>query len=184
MSSLLSTADMKLIEAIRCFAIAFGFSVDFVGRSVEQRRRLTVNVVDILAILIQLTSFIVWPLISRESGAWLIPISVFLISLRWWENYITDISSYRKKWINIYWISWIILIYYCRLIRRSGAMDWWNAWKSVRITLLHLSLCGSNKNSTICRLGRCFHQYEFESFLRKCTSMVEWHIHHYRLWCK
>lgn len=76
--------------------IAFCSVVDFFGRTTEQRRKPIVIVADLLAILIQLTAFVVWPLVSQGSQSWLIPISVCLISFRWWENYVTDNSSYRK----------------------------------------------------------------------------------------
>ncbi|GFY60020.1 chitin synthase chs-2 [Trichonephila inaurata madagascariensis] len=57
----------------------------------ESKRPLKI-IFDILAIIIQGTGFVVWPLTEIDSMAWLIPVSVTLVSVRWWENYI-DMKS-------------------------------------------------------------------------------------------
>ncbi|KAF8790062.1 Chitin synthase chs-2 like protein [Argiope bruennichi] len=53
----------------------------------ESKRPLKV-IFDILAILIQGTGFVLWPMTEASSNAWLIPICVTLVSVRWWENFI------------------------------------------------------------------------------------------------
>lgn len=56
----------------------------------ESRRYLKVFI-DILAIICQATGFFVWPMVETQKGnstAWVIPISIFLISAGWWENYV------------------------------------------------------------------------------------------------
>lgn len=47
---------------------------------------------DFVSILAQASSFVVWPLIENKSSLWLIPISVLLISIGWWENFVSENS--------------------------------------------------------------------------------------------
>jgi chitin synthase len=44
------------------------------------------------AIAAQATGFVVWPIIEQRADLWIIPIAIFLVSLGWWENYISKYS--------------------------------------------------------------------------------------------
>ncbi|XP_040583648.1 chitin synthase chs-2 [Lepeophtheirus salmonis] len=58
--------------------------------SKESRRFLKV-VMDFIAIGAQATGFFIWPLVEVSRGntqAWTVPVSIFLISAGWWENYV------------------------------------------------------------------------------------------------
>lgn len=49
------------------------------------------TIVDVLAIIGQCTGFFIWPIIESGKGngsAWTMPVSIFLISAGWWENYV------------------------------------------------------------------------------------------------
>ncbi|KAI5633975.1 chitin synthase domain-containing protein [Phthorimaea operculella] len=59
------------------------------ARSSRDSKRFVKVIVDMAAIVAQVTGFIVWPLLDNKPTLWLIPISAFLISLGWWENYVT-----------------------------------------------------------------------------------------------
>lgn len=49
---------------------------------------------DVIAILFQVSGLFLWPLFSAETSPrpWLQPLSAFLISCGWWENYV-DVNS-------------------------------------------------------------------------------------------
>lgn len=49
-------------------------------------------IMDLVAISAQATGFIVWPIIENRADLWIIPVTIFLISLGWWENYISKHS--------------------------------------------------------------------------------------------
>jgi chitin synthase len=76
----------------------------------EQLRPLKITL-DCLAIFVQLSAVILWPLllILADDNAlydtkliWSIPVSLVLISLRWWENYVERDTRLGKlrKWFN------------------------------------------------------------------------------------
>ncbi|XP_036368106.1 chitin synthase chs-2-like [Octopus sinensis] len=54
------------------------------------------TVLDILSVITQATIFLVWPILEwnagRKSLAIYMPVSLFLISLNWWENYIGKVT--------------------------------------------------------------------------------------------
>ncbi|XP_061384873.1 chitin synthase chs-2 isoform X2 [Danaus plexippus] len=59
------------------------------SRSSRDSKRFMKTIVDMAAIVAQVTGFIVWPLLENKPVLWLIPISALCISLGWWENYVT-----------------------------------------------------------------------------------------------
>ncbi|XP_049868786.1 chitin synthase chs-2 isoform X3 [Pectinophora gossypiella] len=59
------------------------------SRNSRDSKRFVKVIVDMAAIVAQVTGFIVWPLLDDKPVLWLIPISALLISLGWWENYVT-----------------------------------------------------------------------------------------------
>ncbi|XP_038211591.1 chitin synthase chs-2 isoform X1 [Zerene cesonia] len=59
------------------------------SRNSRDSKRFVKVIVDIAAIVAQVTGFIVWPLLENKPVLWLIPISALCISLGWWENYVT-----------------------------------------------------------------------------------------------
>lgn len=54
---------------------------------------------DALAIALQITGLVVWPLMNNKLELWFIPAAVVLISFHWWENYVADNSFFGKIFI-------------------------------------------------------------------------------------
>ncbi|XP_063921349.1 chitin synthase chs-2-like [Zophobas morio] len=59
-------------------------------RSVNDDLRMTLDIVSIVA---QASSFVIWPLVEDNVTLYMIPVSVILISLGWWENFVSDSSQ-------------------------------------------------------------------------------------------
>ncbi|XP_041976394.1 chitin synthase chs-2 isoform X2 [Aricia agestis] len=59
------------------------------SRNSRDSKRFIKVIVDMVAIVAQVTGFIVWPLSENKPVLWLIPISSLCISIGWWENYVT-----------------------------------------------------------------------------------------------
>ncbi|XP_061707236.1 chitin synthase chs-2 isoform X2 [Cydia pomonella] len=59
------------------------------SRNSRDSKRFMKVIVDMVAIVAQVTGFIVWPLLENKPVLWLIPIASLCISLGWWENYVT-----------------------------------------------------------------------------------------------
>ncbi|XP_059060463.1 chitin synthase chs-2 isoform X1 [Achroia grisella] len=59
------------------------------SRNSRDSKRFVKVIVDIAAIVAQVTGFIVWPLSENKPVLWLIPVASLCISLGWWENYVT-----------------------------------------------------------------------------------------------
>lgn len=56
---------------------------------------------DLVAVILQLTALIFWPIIDGQSFRWTLPVSLILISLRWWENYVSGESSFTfVRWLS------------------------------------------------------------------------------------
>lgn len=66
------------------------------SRNKRDAKRFVKVIVDILAIVAQVTGLIAWPLLENKPALWLIPISSLCISLGWWENYVTRQSPIGK----------------------------------------------------------------------------------------
>ncbi|KAJ8974097.1 hypothetical protein NQ317_011616 [Molorchus minor] len=62
------------------------------SRNNKESQRFLKVIVDLIAIAAQATGFIVWPIIERRADLWIIPIAILLVSLGWWENYISKHS--------------------------------------------------------------------------------------------
>lgn len=56
----------------------------------NERKTMIIYILDVMAVLAQITALVVWPLMVNDTNLWLIPISITLISFRWWENYISS----------------------------------------------------------------------------------------------
>ncbi|KAG6465776.1 hypothetical protein O3G_MSEX015383, partial [Manduca sexta] len=59
------------------------------SRNSRDSKRFVKVIVDMAAIVAQVTGFFVWPLLENKPVLWLIPVSALCISLGWWENYVT-----------------------------------------------------------------------------------------------
>ncbi|XP_063838670.1 chitin synthase chs-2 isoform X3 [Ostrinia nubilalis] len=59
------------------------------SRNSRDSKRFVKVIVDMAAIVAQVTGFIVWPLSEDKPVLWLIPVASLCISLGWWENYVT-----------------------------------------------------------------------------------------------
>lgn len=66
------------------------------SRNSRDSKRFVKVIVDMAAIVAQVTGFIVWPLLEKKPVLWLIPISALCISLGWWENYVARHSPIGK----------------------------------------------------------------------------------------
>ncbi|XP_045459045.1 chitin synthase chs-2 isoform X1 [Melitaea cinxia] len=58
------------------------------SRNSRDSKRFVKVIVDMAAIVAQITGFIVWPLLENKPVLWLIPVAALCISLGWWENYV------------------------------------------------------------------------------------------------
>lgn len=56
---------------------------------------------DALAIILQITGLVVWPLMNNKLELWFIPVALLLISFHWWENYVAD-NCYFGKFFFIF----------------------------------------------------------------------------------
>ncbi|XP_057669819.1 chitin synthase chs-2-like [Diorhabda carinulata] len=52
-------------------------------------------VLDILAIIIQASALVIWPMVEGKLVLMAIPVSLTLISVGWWQNFVTDKSSIK-----------------------------------------------------------------------------------------
>lgn len=66
------------------------------SRSNKESKRFVKVIVDLCAIAAQVTGFVIWPLLENKASLWFIPLSCFMISLGWWENYVSKQSSISK----------------------------------------------------------------------------------------
>nr|XP_022916186.1 uncharacterized protein LOC111426064 [Onthophagus taurus] len=55
---------------------------------------------DLLSVVIQISSFFVFPLISDDSEVKLIPLVGIFISIGWWENFTMDYKNLRRGWLR------------------------------------------------------------------------------------
>ncbi|XP_070172648.1 chitin synthase chs-2 isoform X2 [Polyergus mexicanus] len=63
------------------------------NKSKDESKRFVPILVDIAALAAQATSFVLWPLLENSKHSlWLIPITLFLVSCGWWENYVSTQS--------------------------------------------------------------------------------------------
>ncbi|KAK7872105.1 hypothetical protein R5R35_005181 [Gryllus longicercus] len=61
-----------------------------ITRSKKETGRYFKGIIDIVAVAAQATGFVVWPLLEyNDPVLWLIPVSIFLVSCGWWENYVS-----------------------------------------------------------------------------------------------
>lgn len=67
------------------------------SRSADEPKRTVKYVLDVGSIAAQLIGFFIWPLtVTSTASIWYMPLSIFLISFRWWENFVTKCSPLRK----------------------------------------------------------------------------------------
>uniref|UniRef100_A0A182FS46 chitin synthase n=1 Tax=Anopheles albimanus TaxID=7167 RepID=A0A182FS46_ANOAL len=66
-----------------------------VSRSSKESKLALKYLFDLLAISAQLTGYVVWPLLNNRFELWFIPVSLFLVSCHWWENYLSQKSLFR-----------------------------------------------------------------------------------------
>ncbi|XP_066155145.1 chitin synthase chs-2 isoform X2 [Euwallacea fornicatus] len=101
------------------------------SRNNKESSRFIKVIMDLIAISAQATGFIVWPIIENRADLWIIPITIFLISMGWWENYISKHSplpfikrlgklreSFDKtRYFNYMFISiWKILVFFLTIL--------------------------------------------------------------------
>jgi chitin synthase len=61
----------------------------------SEKKRVLKVAVDLLALLVQVSGFVVWPLVEsgREASLWFIPLALFLTSFGWWENFVSTTKA-------------------------------------------------------------------------------------------
>ncbi|XP_044020427.1 chitin synthase chs-2 isoform X2 [Aphidius gifuensis] len=60
------------------------------NKNKDESRRFVLILVDFAALIAQASGFVIWPLIDgNKNSLWIIPISLFLVSCGWWENYVS-----------------------------------------------------------------------------------------------
>ncbi|CAH2005830.1 unnamed protein product [Acanthoscelides obtectus] len=72
-----------------CFVPAV---LGLLSRNNKESQRFIKVIIDLIAVSAQATGFVVWPIVEGRADLWIIPVSIFLISLGWWENYISKYS--------------------------------------------------------------------------------------------
>ncbi|CAH0557892.1 unnamed protein product [Brassicogethes aeneus] len=72
-----------------CFVPAF---LGLLSRNNKENQRFLKVIMDLVAIAAQATGFVVWPIVENRPDLWIIPVAIFLVSLGWWENYISRYS--------------------------------------------------------------------------------------------
>lgn len=55
-------------------------------------------VIQLFALIAQISGFVVWPLVEsgREASLWFIPLALFLISFGWWENFVSTTKAKKS----------------------------------------------------------------------------------------
>lgn len=51
-------------------------------------------VADVLSLLAQISALIVWPILDDNSSLWLLPVALILVSVGWWENFVSSASLF------------------------------------------------------------------------------------------
>jgi hypothetical protein len=64
------------------------------SRTSKEGKRAAKVLVDLAAIAAQVTGFVVWPLLEDRPVLWMIPVSAFMVSCGWWENYVSPQSPF------------------------------------------------------------------------------------------
>ncbi|XP_038118969.1 chitin synthase chs-2 [Culex quinquefasciatus] len=85
---------VKAAMLTNCVCLVPGI-LGLLSRSVNESKLPFKYTIDVLAISAQITGFVVWPLLSNQLELWFIPVSVFLVSCHWWENYLSLKSYFR-----------------------------------------------------------------------------------------
>ncbi|PRD24049.1 UNVERIFIED_CONTAM: hypothetical protein NCL1_44804 [Trichonephila clavipes] len=73
--------------------------LSLLARNKDETRRPLKVVFDMMAIIFQGSALAVWPITETGPQAWAIPVSIILVSMKWWENYMdkkSPISLIRK----------------------------------------------------------------------------------------
>ena len=72
-----------------------------ISRRADERNRALKLTLDALAIAVQLSACILWPVIEAGRGnmtaAWAIPSALVLTSFGWWENFINEKRPVEKR---------------------------------------------------------------------------------------
>ncbi|GBP49027.1 Chitin synthase chs-2 [Eumeta japonica] len=63
------------------------------SRELNRRKDYIILFVDIIAVSAQATGFVLWPLMVGTEILWCIPVACVLISLGWWENYVSNVDQ-------------------------------------------------------------------------------------------
>lgn len=69
-----------------CFIPAI---LGLLSRNNKESQRFIKVIIDLVAIAAQATGFVVWAIVEQKPHLWVIPLSIVLTSLGWWENYIS-----------------------------------------------------------------------------------------------
>ncbi|XP_063901353.1 chitin synthase chs-2 isoform X2 [Zophobas morio] len=86
--------DLDVVKAAmltNCVCFVPGV-LGLLSRSNKESQRFLKVIIDLIAIAAQATGFVVWPIIEQRVDLWIIPVAIFLVSLGWWENYISKHS--------------------------------------------------------------------------------------------
>lgn len=68
--------------------------LSLLSRNSYESNKLFKIMLDFTSLMIQLSSFIIWPMSVKSNIGYLIPIVSVLISLTWWENYVSKHSTF------------------------------------------------------------------------------------------
>ena len=95
---------MSLFNVTETFPLLTGM----LSRDKKESNLFIKIMVDILALMCQISGFFVWPLLEMQkedtnpAQIWIVPFAVFLTSFGWWENYVDNKSQICKYGRRVY----------------------------------------------------------------------------------
>ena len=97
---------LPTIDPLRGLALTFGVGVipsmlKMFDCQSENGRKFYIIIADVIALVSQISILILWPIRNLIDGvdrelSWTIPVSLLLISIGWWENYINKFTNMGK----------------------------------------------------------------------------------------
>ena len=104
------------------------FFLGMLSRGQKESKRFIKSMVDLVAISVQITGLVAWSLVEQQNDLYTLLLTVILLSMGWWENYISQQSSLRvirilgrvkddliqTRYFTYFFISiWKILCFFC-----------------------------------------------------------------------
>lgn len=100
------------------------------SRSAKESRRAIKALMDLVAIVAQVTGFVIWPLLENRASLYVIPIAAVMTSCGWWENFVcvhSPIGFVRsmgrvkeqmlvtRYFTTLFMTVWKLMLFFCSL---------------------------------------------------------------------